>query len=89
MSRCWLTGLGVPVDGLETHYPHQSADTFTVDLITLTLQPRGYLTRPVEWCGQVLTVDQLHKSEILLRDSNWLVVKAGAADIQQGALMCY
>ncbi|MBA7610198.1 hypothetical protein ES703_17404 [subsurface metagenome] len=76
MSRCRLTGPGAPVDGLETHYPHQPPDTFPVDPVALTLQPRGYLACPVEWCGQVLTVNQLHKSQILLRDSFRLAVKA-------------
>jgi hypothetical protein len=89
MTRRRLTGPGTPVDGLETHYPHQPLDAFPVDLMALTFQPGGYLTCPVEWCGQVLTVDQLHKSEILLRYSNWLVVQTGAADIQQGALAYY
>ncbi len=81
-----LTGPRMPVDGLETHQTHQPPDTFPVDLMVLTFHPGGYLACPIERCGQVLTVDQLHKSEILLRYSNWLVVHTGAADIQQGAL---
>ncbi len=80
------TGPGMPVDDLETHQMHQPLDTFPVDPMALTFQPGSYLACPVERCGQVLTVDQLHKSEVLLRDSCWLVVQARAADIQQGAL---
>ena len=77
-----LTGTGTAVDGLEPHYPHQPPDAFPVDLVALTFQPRGYLACSVERRNQVLTVDQLHKSESLLGDSNWLVVQARAADTQ-------
>ena len=86
MTRRRLTGPGTPIDGLETHYPHKSPGAFPVDLMALTFQPGGYLACPVEWRGQILTVNQLHKSEVLLRYSNWLVVQARAADIQQGTL---
>ena len=89
MSGCWLAGPGAAVDGLEPHHPHQAPDTFPVDPLALTLQPRSYLARPVEWRSQVLTVDQLHKSQILLGDSFRLVVQARAADIQQPALAYY
>jgi hypothetical protein len=89
MTRSWLAGPGTAVDGLEPHHTHQPPDTFPVDLMALTFQPGGYLACPVERCGQVLTVNQLHKIEILLRYSNWLVVQAGAADIQQPALAYY
>jgi len=77
-----LTRPGTPVYGLDTHHAHESPDTFPVDAAVLTLQAGGYLACSVEWCGQVLTVNQLHKSEILLGDSFGLVVQAGAADIQ-------
>ena len=89
MTRRRLTGSGMPIDGIETHYAHQSSDMFPVDSLALTLQPRGYLACPVEWCGQVLTINQLHKSQILLRDPNWLVIQAGAADVQQPTLAYY
>ncbi len=79
-------GPGMPVDGLETHQTHQPLDTFPVNPLALTFQPGGYLACPVERRGQVLTVNQLHESKIILRYSNWLVVQTGAADIQQGAL---
>ena len=82
MTQRRLTGPGTTVDGLEPHYLHQPPDTFPVDPLALTLQPRGYLTCSVERCSQVLTVNQLHKSEILLGDSFRLVVQARAADIQ-------
>ena len=86
VTRCRQTGPGAPVDGFETHHAQQSADTLPVDLVALTLQPDGHLACPVEWRRQVLTVNQLHDSEVLLRDSFWLVVQAGTADIQQAAL---
>ena len=89
MTRCRLAGPGAPVDGLEPHHAHQSPDTFPVDPAALTLQPGSYLACPVERRGQVLTVNQFHKSQILLRDSLRLVVQAGAADIQQPALAYY
>ncbi len=66
-----------------------SPDTFPVNAVVLTLQPRDYLACPVERRNQVLTVNQLHKNEILLKDSYRLVVQAGAADIQQPALAYY
>ena len=49
------------------------------------MHPKEFIVE-VEWRGQVLTVDQLHKSKILLRDSYRLVVQAGTADIKQFAL---
>lgn len=76
MPRRRLAGLGAPVDGLETHYLYETPNTFPVDPLSLTLQPRGYLACPVKRRGHVLAVNQLHKSEILLRYSNWLVVQA-------------
>ncbi len=86
VARCRLTGPGAPVDGLKPHCSHQSPDTFPVYPLALTLQPCGHLACPVKRRGQVLTVDQLHESEILFTNSFRLVVQAGAADIQQGAL---
>ena len=86
MARCRLASPGTAVDSLDPHYTHQSPDTFPVDPMALTLQPRGYLSCPIEWCGQVLTVNQLHKGKILLRDSYQLIVQAGAVDTQQSAL---
>ena len=38
MARRRLTGPGATVDGLEPHYPHESADTFPVDAVVLVLQ---------------------------------------------------
>jgi hypothetical protein len=86
VTRRRLTRPGAPVDGSETHYSHESADTFPVDPMTLPLQPDGYLACPVEWRRQVLEVDQLHESQVLIEDSFRLVVQTGTADIQQPAL---
>ena len=60
---------------------------FPVDPLAPTFQTGGYPACPIEWRSQVLTVDQLHKSDVLLGDSFRLVVQAGAADIQQVALV--
>ena len=89
MTRRRLTGPGTAVDGLESHHTHQSTDTFPVDAVAPTFQTGGYLACPVEWRSQVLTVNQLHKSQVLLRDSFRLVVQAGAADTQQPTLAYY
>lgn len=89
MTRRRLTGPGTAVDSLETHQAHEPLDTLPVSPVALTPQPGGYLACPVKRCDQVLTVDQFHKREILLRYSSCLVVQAGAADIQQPALAYY
>jgi len=82
MTCCRLAGPGTPVDGFESHHAHQPPDTFPVYPLSLTLQPRGYLACPVKRRNQILTANQLHNSEILPINSYWLVVQAGAADIQ-------
>jgi len=61
MAQCRFTGLGAPVDGLETHQAYQPPDAFPVDSVVLALQPGGYLASPVKRRYQVLAVDQLHK----------------------------
>ena len=81
MALSRLTGLGTPVDDLESHHTHQSPNMFPVDAVVLTFQTGGYLACPVEWRSQVLSVNQLHKSQVLLRDSFGLVVQTGVADI--------
>jgi hypothetical protein len=86
IAGCWLAGRGVPVDGLDRHCLRQTPDTFPVDLIALAVQRRGYLARPVEWCGQVLAVDHYDKGQVLFRDPYRLVVGGRAADVQQLAL---
>jgi hypothetical protein len=86
VTRRRRAGPGAPVDGLETHYLHQPPDTFAVDPVSLVLQPCGQAACPVERRGQVLTINHLHESQVLLRDFNGLVVKAGVADAQQLAL---
>jgi len=82
MPRCWFARPGMPVDGLEPHYAHESPDSFTVDPPALTLKTGGYFACPVKRRGQVLTVNQLHVNKILFRNPFRLVVQAGAADIQ-------
>ena len=89
MTRCRFAYPGAPVDGLEPHQAHQSSNMFPVDDVVLSLQPCGYLACPIERGNQVLVVNQLHESEILLRNSLGLVVQAGAVDIQQPALAYY
>jgi len=89
MTRCRFASPGAPVDGFEPHCPHQPSDTFPVAPVALALQPRSYLARPIERGGQILTVNQLHKSQILLGDSFRLVVQARTADVQQPTLTYY
>jgi len=60
---------GTPVNGLEPHQAHQPPHPLSVDQVVLILLARSYLTCPVEWCGQVLSIDQLHQGKILLGDS--------------------
>ena len=75
-------GSRAPVNGFETHQTHQPLDAFPVDPLAPALQPSSYLACPIERCGQVLTVNQLHVNKILFRNPFRLVVQAGAADIQ-------
>jgi len=82
MTRCRLAGPGATVDGLEPHCPHQAPDTFPVDPVAPLRQPRSYPACPIKWRGQVLTIDQLHKGQVLLTDSDRLVVQAGTTNTQ-------
>ena len=86
MARCWLARPGKPVDGLETHHPHEATNTLPVHLLPLALQPGSHLAHSVERCGQILAVNQLHQDQILLRDSFRLVVETRPADAQQPTL---
>jgi len=89
MARRRFARPGTPIDSLESHQAHQSPYSFPIDQVALALQARSYLSCPIERCGQILTVYQFHKSQVLLGDSFRLVIQSGAADIQQVALAYY
>ena len=72
-----------PVPPRDSHAVQQVG----VDPVALLSQPGGQPARSIERGGQVLTVDHLHQSQVLLRDLHRPALQAGAADAQQPALM--
>jgi len=81
-----VRNIGNRFTGLQPHQMHRPAYPFVVSKMSLALKIDHHLAGPVEWRHQVLSVNQLHKIELLLGDSFWLVVPPGAADSQQLAL---
>ena len=86
VARMGPTGLGLWIDRLKAHQPHEPLHPLAVDLIAQTAKIIAHTAAAAKWPFKVLLVDQAHVFQILGRDRPWLVIDRRAADIYQLAL---
>ena len=86
VSRRWFAGVGTPVDGFQTHQPHQPSNPFSAHQIALLQQPGLHLPGAVEGGLQILTVHQGHQLQVFCPGRYRPVVHRGPADVQQDTL---
>lgn len=74
--------MGLRIDRLQTHLPHQSLRMLPVHLIIVPSQVSRHLSGTVEWRPSILLVDHAHEQQIVLIHDRF-IVEAGAGDAQK------
>lgn len=89
MLRVGLGGVGLLVDGNQTHLAHQAHHSLSADLMPLPPQPAGHLPGAVPRWFQKLLVHHAHQFQIQLALALGPVIERRPAQPQQIALPHY
>ena len=74
--------MGLRIDSLQAHLPHQSLRMLPVHLLIVPSQVSRHLPGTVEWRPSILLIDHAHEQQIVLIHDRF-IVEAGAGDAQK------
>jgi len=84
----WLTQPRAGIDRHQAHLSQKPGNPLVVHLMALSAKPGRHLLDAIKRRSCILLVQQSHQQQVLLTFWDWLVIIAGACQVNQLALSC-